>query len=230
MQKYSFKTIVRVAIPLILLVIFTFFLNKTVVSNPQEIRNWLAGFGAYAIIAYVVAQVTAIVIAPLGGSAFALAILALFGPFVGALTIYLVTTPAYLANFLIARRYGNKIVQKFVGNEGEAIISRFLTGLSVKKLIVMKVFLGGYFDYISYATGLSHISLRSFFIINIVGGIPGAFFTWSVMYFSPNFMTGVAILYTVPILMGGLFIGTSQYRKKKREATETPETLLEHEV
>lgn len=227
MPTKSFRSSVRFLLPIVFLILFSFILNKAIISNPDSIRAWLDGFGIYAIAAYVVMQMAAIIIAPIGGSAFALAALALFGPLRGTVLIYLVTTPAYIINFLIARVYGRRVVRRLTGKDGEDVIDRFMVAITTRKLIVMKLFLGGYFDYISYAVGLTHVSLGDFIFINILGGIPAALFTWSIMQFAPNFLSAVAIFYTVPAIFGVLYLSYSRMKRKKPEEFEK---LLEHEI
>jgi uncharacterized membrane protein YdjX (TVP38/TMEM64 family) len=224
MKDYNPKALLRLFIPVIFLLIFTVFLNKAVISNPEAIRAWLSGFGGFAIAAYIVVQTLAIVIAPIGGSAFAFAILAIFGPFLGTLIIFAVTTPAYCINFFIARKYGRPVVHKLVGTDGERIVMRFMNEVDPRKLVLMKLFLGGYFDYISYAVGLSSITPREFIIINVLAGIPGAMINWTVMHFARSFLLGVMILYFIPILGGVMYLIIHNKTKKKTVA------IVEHEI
>lgn len=230
MNLPSTKTILRLALPVILLLTFTLFLNKTVISNPDVLRAWFEGFGVYAILIYIVVQTAAIVFAPLGGSAFALAVWALFGPFNGSALIYVVTTPAYIINFLLAKRVGKPIIKRFVGEEGLRLINHFMKDLTARRLVFLKLFLGGYFDYIAYAAGFSNISATQFVLVNVLAGIPAALFAWIVMSRAPSFPAAVVILYVMPVVLGALYFGVTHFRKKKETISEEVEVLLDHEA
>ena len=201
--KFNIKSLLAVGVPLVLTISLTFFLQKTLINDPDFLKTWLSSFGVYTLLAYIIVQAATIIIAPIGGLAAAIAVIAIFGPVWGNIIIYLVTTPLYVINFLIAKRFGKRVVKKLVGEAGLQTVDKYSTKLTPTILIFMKLFLGGYFDFISYAAGFTKISLKSFIIINIFFALPFLLFSILVFTFSPNFTTAVVISFVVtPAVIG----------------------------
>lgn len=84
--------------------------------------------------------------------------------------------------FWIARRFGQPVIRRFVGEKGLVQISQIyekqLGGWI--SLAVARVFLFGIWDFISYAAGLARIvKFRTYLLISIIlGALPTFFFVW----------------------------------------------------
>lgn len=218
MISTKIRLLILAAIPIILVIGSSLALQFTVLSQPEKIASILASFGPYVVLAYVIFQAIAIIIAPIGGFPVLVAVIALFGPFIGLVLSYLVSTPTFLLNFYIARRYGRPIVEKIVGKAALKTMDHYAQDAGTFTLIILKVFQGGIFDYVSYAAGLTQIPFKSFFIINFLGGIPGAFVAYYILTkFSSNFTQSIIILLVVAYLFAGVAILINHLVKKHKK-------------
>jgi uncharacterized membrane protein YdjX (TVP38/TMEM64 family) len=130
----------------------------------DEIRDRAARFGIWAPLLLLLLRLSSIIIPVLPGTAYSLLAGALFGLGQGLAIILVADSLGCSANFWIGRRYGRSVVQRIVGD-------RFMTKLDgwSQKYLESNFFLltGGlmtsFFDYISYAIGLSQITAKRFF-------------------------------------------------------------------
>lgn len=136
------------------------------------------------------------------------------GPERGLVLSYLVTTPAYCLNFYLAKKFGRGIVQKFVGSKALGKIDHVAADAGVVALAIFRVLQGGYFDYVSYAAGLTKISWRDFLLVNFVGGIPGAVITYLVFSQFENFLAGVLAFYILTAVLVGLSLCLHHLRRR----------------
>ncbi|KKU91858.1 MAG: DedA family protein [Microgenomates group bacterium GW2011_GWA1_48_10] len=210
------KNWILVAGPVVAVVALSAFLQVTVLSNAEAVKVWLESFGVWFLAAYVIVQTITIVIAPIGGSFIWLPMLAIMGPAKGLLITYLVTTPAYCVNFYLAKGYGRDIVRRFVGAAALSKIDHVAADAGVETLVIFKVFQGGYFDFVSYAAGLTKISWGQFLVVNFLGGIPGSFITYFVLSRFENFLLGVLAMYGVAGLMIAFAVYLHHLRRKHK--------------
>ncbi len=227
-MTYSrFKPFLGVLIPLSITISLTLLLQNTVVNNPALLQSWLAQFGTATILVYILIQSLTIIVAPIGGFSAAMAIMALFGPLWGNLIIYFVTTPLYIINFLIAKKFGRRIVRKLVGESGIKVIDKYIQKLNPHTLVIMKIFLGGYFDYISYAAGFSKIKVKDFIIINFLAAIPTTFIQFLIFRLAPNFTTAVGLSLLIPLILGLVYL---PFHKKFKKYFKTTTDLIPGEM
>lgn len=208
------KPLIIGGLSLLATISLTIFLQHKIISRPDDIKIWLESFGAYTILAYIIVQSITIIIAPIGGMGAAIAVLAIFGPLWGNVIIYFVCTPLYIVNFLIARKFGRRVVKKLVGEEGLKTVDNYTNKAGTEVLILLKLMFGGYFDYISYAAGFTNISTKNFVLINFLAGIPGTIIMYLIFRFSPNFTIGVILLFIMPIVTGALYLPFHKKLKK----------------
>jgi len=76
-------------------------------------------------------------------------------------------------NFMIARVFGRRIVQRFVGQTAMARVDRFYDRFldDWKSLLMARVFLFSVYDFISYAVGFSRIRFLVYVVISFFGGL-----------------------------------------------------------
>lgn len=215
-HSLSLRSAIIVSLPIIVAILISFILQLSVVSNPEKFASWLSSFGPFLFIIYALIQIASIVIAPIGGTFIQYALIALIGPLKALSLIYLIATPTYVVNFFLARRYGRPLVKKVVGEKGLAKIDHYAKDAGVSMLIILKVLQGGYFDYISYAAGLTTISFHDFILINIFGGIPGTILAYVIFSKAPNFFSSVILLQIVAAILIALSLFLT-YRHKQRK-------------
>ena len=226
LNKQKSRTLLAIALPLTITISLAIFLQNSLINKPEVLKTWFESFGVYAIFIYIIIQSITIIIAPIGGFSVAIAIIAIFGPVMGNLIVYLVTTPLYIINFLVARKFGRKIVKKLVGNSGLKTVDKYSQKMRSSTLIQLKLFLGGYFDFISYAAGLTNISFKSFVIINCLVAIPNVILEILVFKFSPNFTSAVLISFAIPAICGIIYLLLHKQFKKLLK----PENIISEEL
>ncbi|MBI3559161.1 TVP38/TMEM64 family protein [Candidatus Gottesmanbacteria bacterium] len=206
---------VKILLPIIIIVAFAFFLQITVISNPEKITLWLSSFGPFLIFVYILIQSAAIIIPPVPGAAFQIALIALFGPLKGLILIYLTVTPLYCINFLLAKKYGRPLVEKLSGQKTLAKVDHYTKEAGLGTLIILKLLQGSYFDFFSYGLGLTKIPFRQFFWVNLLGGIPADILDYFIFKNSPNFIISIIIIQiSVGILTGGYILIRHWHHKK----------------
>lgn len=210
-------SILLIGAPLAFLVISSLILQITILSNPEKFTSWLSDFGPFVILVYVLIQSATIIIAPIGGFFIQVALLALFPKWIAFIILYLTVTSLYMVNFYIARRYGRPIVKHLVGGKALEKVDHLAKDLGTSSLIILKVFQGMYFDFISYAVGLTTIPAKTFIIVNILGGIPGTLISYFVISRFSNFTFGIIAWVIVTYILLGLSILVNHQIKKHRK-------------
>lgn len=210
------KTSLSIVIPLLLTITLSYYLQNLVITNQEQFTNWLSQFGKYIILVYVILQAATIIIAPIGGAFLLIAMIALFGPGLALTIMYFVTTPCYLVNFYISKKYGRTIAQKIIGESSLKKMDKFVLDSGTLMLVVIKVFLNSNFDYLSYALGLTKTTFKTFAIVNFLGGIPAALIMYLIFSRSNSLTQGVLTAYVIGLLFTGMvFVINNQVLKKR---------------
>lgn len=202
-MNQKFNSLLKIVLPIIFLTIFGIFLQLAIVSHPEKVTTWLSSFGPFLILVYVLVQTVGIVIPPFPGGVVQIALIAILGPEKAIPLIYIVVTPLYCVNFLIAKKYGRPFVEKLLGKHEMVKIDHYVANAGLGTLIMLKIFLGNFFDFISYGIGLTSINFRQFFWVNLLAGIPQALLEYYIFSHSPNFLSGLILLG----ISGAIFTG-----------------------
>ena|SRR5258708_2832205 len=213
------KSLLPLAIPLLLITLFSVFLQITFVSNPDKIKIFLSSFGSYFILGYVIIQFAAIIIPPIPGSIAAITILAVFGPLRGLLLIYITTTPAECINFLLAKKYGRPLVEKAIGKKYLKKVDYYTQNAGKETLAVLKLFEDSFFDYISYGLGLTQITFKQFVLINFGVGAINIFIKYVIFKLAPNFTSSIVIMEIVSAILTSFYVGY-KYRKYRQKSNK----------
>lgn len=213
-MKLNLKSILVLALPILLALSASYYLQGYILTHQEEFTRWLANFGPFIILVYVLLQFTAVVFAPLGGSFLLIAMIALFGPEVAITLAYFVATPAYLVNFYLGRRYGRPLVEKVIGKTALEKMDHYIQDAGLTMLIILRLLQSGSFDYLSYGFGLTKIPFKTFIIVNFLAGIPGLLVAYFVITRFESLTSGILVLYTVAIIFSGLAIYISHRLKK----------------
>ncbi len=208
--------------PVIFTIGFSFVLQITVLANPELVSRSLTAVGPSFIVAYVIIQFLAVVIAPLGGAFVWIALIAVVGPLQAGILSYLVTTPAFFVNFYLAKRYGKNFLGRLIGKGGVDKVASIASDVGIEAAWILKIFQGGQFDYFSYALGLTEMSYRQFALVNIIGGIPSGLIYYFILTRFENFTLGIVAL---NLAAGGMVLvsmGLRHYHKKWEQSDLTP--------
>jgi uncharacterized membrane protein YdjX (TVP38/TMEM64 family) len=198
-MKITKKLVITILL-IVLLLIFSLYLEVKVLDDPEKLQNWMISFGGFAIVIYFLMQLLAVIIPPVNFYNFPqIALMGLFGPLWGAILVYLLGIPAFLLNFFLSRRYGKKIINKVVSKQTSKKIYSHLGFFNVPLLIIFRIYPCLY-DYVAYAAGLTKISFKSFFWITVLAGIPMVFITYAIFNYSISFTLAVIINMVVSVM------------------------------
>jgi uncharacterized membrane protein YdjX (TVP38/TMEM64 family) len=140
----------------------------------ERIEKFVAGFGSFAPLAYIVLLAVSIIVSQIPNIPLAVASGMLFGTFWGGLYSIIGGMLGAVACFSIARSLGIVFIKKIIGE-----IPCFTEKCKEKHLVLL-VFLSRLvpffsFDLVSYCAGLTNIKARTFMIATFLGMIPMTF-------------------------------------------------------
>jgi len=164
----------------------------------ERIEAFLARFGNFAPLVYIVLLSVAIVISQIPNVPLAIAAGMLFGTFWGGLYSLIGGLLGAMACFAIARSLGITFIRKIFGK-----VPRFSERCSDNHLALL-IFLSRLipflsFDLISYCAGLTNIKVKTFFIATLLGMIP--------MTFLYTHMGKLIMVHSyIPLLLNGVIL------------------------
>lgn len=202
----------QIAIPVVATMAFSYFLQVYFSNNQSQIVGLFSQYKSSVILLYILLQSIAVIFPPLGGMIFLLALIAVIGP-KAIFVSYFVTTPCYILNFVLAKKYGRPLVERIVGKESLIKFDHLTKDAGIPALIALKIFLGGAFDYIAYVVGLTQISFKDFIKVNILAGIPGTFLMYLIFLYSKDITSGLVISYLVGVILTAFWIYFNHHRQ-----------------
>lgn len=185
---------------------------------PQEqIISSVQHAGIFAPLIFILLTLTTYVIAPLSGTPFLLAGFALFQEN----TVILTTIAAIIAsviNFLLAKRFGRKIVIKIVGPEEIHKVDKFMANYGLLSVFLSRIFLGMFHDVISYLSGLTNLKFWPYFLASTLGMIPNNIFIY---YLSRKIDSPLTYIFFM-VIFGYSFLAIALiYKKFRRKPVPT---------
>ena len=188
-------------------------------SEPERFRAWIGERGAWGVAAFMLLNILQVFVAVIPGGPFSMAAGYAFGPLWGTLVCLVATTSASVLVLLIVRRWGGAAVRFLCGKEPEELA--FFQKLDRVEWVFFLVFLipGSPKDVLSYAAGLTKISVPSWIVINFIGRIPGILLS---VLGGDRLLRGDYLLAVgLTLLCGALYIGGmlvyKRYVEKKQE-------------
>ena len=166
------------------------------VFDAQALRTWIAGFGVFAPLVFIVLQATQVVVAPIPGQVVALVAGYLFGPVYG--TIYSLTGVLIgsAVAFSLAKRYGRSFVERVIADEVIDRFDAFVERVGVPGLFAFVIIPGLPDDAICFLSGLTTWRLRTFIAVIAVGRLPAYVITVYAggQFAGGRFRTGIALV------------------------------------
>ena len=183
----------------------------------EQIRANVDKLGIWAPIALLLLRTVSVVIPAIPSTAYSVLSGTLFGFWKGIIVIFIADFAACCLNFYIAKRFGRKIVQRFVG---ERFIDK-VDNLASKHLednifLVAGFLMTGLFDFVCYAVGLTEMPWRKFIpalILGIVVSTPPIVALGAGVFTQGKWMLVLAMLG-----MFGLAIFTGWLNKKRSQS------------
>ena len=166
------------------------------VFNAQALRTWIAGFGVFAPLVFIILQATQVVVAPIPGQVVALVAGYLFGPVYG--TIYSLTGVLIgsAVAFTLAKRYGRSFVERVIADSVIDRFDAFVERVGAPGLFAFVIIPGLPDDAICFLSGLTTWRLRAFLLIIAVGRLPAYVITVYAggQFAGGRFRTGLALV------------------------------------
>lgn len=182
--------------------------------GPEVLEAWVKQAGIFGPLIIIILGSLTGIIAPLSGTPIGFAGFILYGPRV----VFLMAISTIIdsaINFYIARRWGRPLITRFVSKEDTITIDNFTKEHGLTSLFLMRMFLTGMHDFVSYAMGLTNINFTSYLLVTILGIIPGTFISYLIavrssdpfvfvilMYIFAGIFTAVYLLYKFVMKLG----------------------------
>ena len=140
----------------------------------EELQATIVEAGIWGPLLFVGIKALTFTFAPLSAGPIQFASGLLFGVLPGTFYSVLGELIGGTINVVIARVFGRRIVQRFVGAAAmqrvDGFYERHLNDW--KSLLAARLLLFSVYDFISYAVGFSHIRLSTYVVISALAGIP----------------------------------------------------------
>ena len=171
----------------------------------EAIKAYILSFGLLAPLVSFALMVFQAILAPLPAFLITFANAALFGWVYGALLSWSSAMVGALLCFYIAKMLGREVVEKLTSKIALKSVDAFFEKHGVYAILIARLLPFISFDIVSYAAGLTRMSLRSFLIATGLGQLPatliysyaGEMLTGG----ARTFVYGLLILFSVSILV-----------------------------
>lgn len=174
----------------------------------QIIRDVIKKTGVWGPLIYILLMLASFIFAPLSGTPVFFAGWLLFGRYFQIYN-FVAAYIGMLLNFLIARRWGRRMVIKFVGADGMSNVDTFTKNYGTKTLFFLRLTQGHFQDFLSYAFGLTKIKFSHYALISFLAPIPWLIFWQFYVIKKIGSLSDLTVWFTaltVPLLIGSIFI------------------------
>jgi uncharacterized membrane protein YdjX (TVP38/TMEM64 family) len=141
--------------------------------NPKGLQSFITSFGPYAKVVFVIVQTLQVVFAPVPGEVTGFVGGYLFGSKLGTVYSTIGLMLGSSLAFGIARGLGIKFVEKIVKQEYIERFNFFITHKGLYITFVLFAIPGFPKDSLCYLLGLTHMRFLDFFLMNLIGRLPG---------------------------------------------------------
>lgn len=171
-MKISFKKILYILISLLL---FALLIYLSTIYSSEDISAFISKAGILAPLVYIIIQLLGQIFAPLSTSALFVAGFIMFGKItiIYSIFVWLISS---IINFYLARKYGKRVLKRFIGQEGIFKIEEIANRIDTKRFILLRLSTFYINDFASYAFGLTNISFIKYYLATILSMIP-----WSIV-------------------------------------------------
>ncbi|GGN94453.1 TVP38/TMEM64 family protein [Saccharibacillus kuerlensis] len=139
-------------------------------SSQAALESFLAGFGLWAPLIFIVFQAVQVVIPILPGGIGCVAGILVFGPVAGLIYNYVGICLGSIAAFLLARKYGQPILESMFSPKVQAKYKHWTEGRRFNNLFAIGIFMPvAPDDFLCYLAGTTKMTLRRFTTIILLG-------------------------------------------------------------
>ncbi len=141
--------------------------------EPRRLRLFVASFGPFAAVVFLLIQILQVVVAPIPGEVTGFVGGLLFGKTSGVILSTIGLALGSLLAFTIARMFGMRLVEKIVKKEYIDKFNHFVTHKGLNITFILFLLPGFPKDSLCYLLGLTRIRLIDFLFMNVFGRLPG---------------------------------------------------------
>lgn len=186
----------------------------------STLREWVGRAGVWGPVVFMTLKASTIIIAPLSGGPLYPTVGLLFGFWPGILYTFIGDIIGVSVNFYLSRKYGQRLVSKFISFKEEGLLTKIISYISDAK---------GFFhacltffampELLAYAAGLSKLPYIKFVTIWApIGIIPASILVLFGSIFGPESSSllitfGIPLLGAAVLLTGGLLFFKGVMRK-----------------
>lgn len=152
-------------------VLWDLLFGRLIPLRPEGIRDWLDSLGSLAPVVYIAAMTVAVVVSPVPSVPLDIAAGLAFGMLWGTVYTLIGAEIGAVVAFLIARRLGRPWLARRL-SPGTMRRIDALTARQGVKALLMRLLPVFNFDWVSYAAGLTSMSLGRFALATLVGMTP----------------------------------------------------------
>jgi len=174
MSGWQWRTwaLLLVLVSIVAGLLFDALFGRIIPLRPEGIRDWLDGLGPWAPFVFIILMTAAIVVSPVPSVPLDIAAGLTFGFVWGTLYVLIGAELGAVIAFLIARRLGRPRLARRLPASAMTRIDALTARRGVRALILMRLLPVFNFDWVSYAAGLTSISVPVFALATLVGMIP----------------------------------------------------------
>ena len=185
-----------------------------------QMEQYVISAGPWGPVVYVFMMIVAVVIAPVPSSPLAIFAGTVFGTWWGFLWTMIGSLIGSMIDFWIARRFGRPVVVKLVSEKKlSSIEKKFSEHNLIATVFVLRLLPLPLFDAVSYAAGLTHMSIRGFTVATVFGLMPLIFlFSYMGDLLSENLMAFIAAVVALSI---SIFVFARIYYNHKNGTNES---------
>lgn len=164
--------------------------------NPIKFKECVLSLGWIGLIVYIILQILQVVIFFIPGEVIQVAVGCAYGTIIGTILTTIGIALGSLIVFLLSRKYGRPLVEKFVSEKYLSYLENILNSRRKNLIVFLLYFIPGMpKDSIIFVCGISKIKLKDFMIYSSLGRLP---FIMVSCYFGSNIALGnkIALILT----------------------------------
>lgn len=192
------------AVVLLALVVAWLWPHLALFADQDALRAWVASFGASGPLVIIGLHLAQVLLAPIPGQAIDAASGYLFGPWWGTLYSVSGAVGSSLIAFGLARRFGRPLVERLVAPEALDRLDKLGRQRGPILFFLIWLFPLSPDDLACYAAGLTPMPWPQFFVLVLLGRVPGLFTANWVGAHAANLSTGAWVALVAGVAALGL--------------------------
>ena len=170
-RRHSLGLLALIAVGLAASLAGAWLLSRLVTLDVEPVRQWLEDRGPLAPLAFIALLIVTIIVSPIPSVPLQIAAGLAFGIWWGAAYTLVGAELGAIAAFLIARRLGRPGLERWLDDRTLQGIDRLGDRLGWRGIFVMRLIPVFHFDWVSYASGLTKLPLRTYGAATFAGMI-----------------------------------------------------------